>query len=344
MTTAFSYRLLQTAGLLLISILLVNGQKYPTIGSIERLHSGLDALVPRNATMEIVAQGFDWIEGPIWVPNGGYVLFSDIPPNKIYRWKEGEGHKLYLTPSGYTSDIRRGGEVGSNGLNLDPYGRLVLAQHGDRRVAYMNAPLDAPSPCFNTLASHYEGKRLNSPNDIVYHSNGDLYFTDPPFGLEKGIDDPFRELSFQGIYRLDSKGTVTLLTKELSRPNGLAFSPDERTLYVSNSDTERAIYMAYDVKPDGTLGAGRVLYDTTPLVKRGIPGLPDGIKVDQRGNLFTAAPGGIHVLRPDGTLLGTFNTTQRTSNCAFGDDGSSLYITADLYLLRIRLTTKGTGF
>ncbi len=310
---------------------------YPIVGSVERLDPALDALVPPGAALEILADGFDWTEGPVWVPEGGYVLFSDIPPNAIFKWKEGEGAGLYLKPSGYTADAPRGGEVGSNGLLLDAEGRLVLCQHGDRRLARMDAPLEAPAPRFTTLAGAYEGKRLNSPNDAVFHSSGALYFTDPPYGLEKQVDDPAKELPFQGVYRLAPDGTVTLLTDGLSRPNGIAFSPDERTLYVANSDPERAVWMAYDVQADGSLARGRVFFDATSMVREGKKGLPDGLKVDQAGNLFATGPGGVFVFSPEGRHLGTLNTTQATSNCAFGDDGSTLYITADRYLLRIRL-------
>ena len=317
---------------------------YEAVGSIERNDPALDDLVPPDALLEILAEGFDWSEGPVWVNEGGYVLFSDIPPNAIYKWKDGEGHSLYLQPSGYTAETPRSGEVGSNGLVLDAQGRLVLAQHGDRRIARLDAPLDAPTPTYATLTDRYDDKRFNSPNDLVYRSKGELYFTDPPYGLEQRMEDPAKEIDYQGVYRLGTDGTVTLLTDELSRPNGIAFSPDEQTLYVANSDPQRAIWMAYEVLPNGAITNGRVFFDATPLVEQGLPGLPDGLKVDQGGNLFATGPGGVLVFAPDGTHLGTINTTQATSNCAFGDDGSTLYITADMYLLRIHLSTKGDGF
>ncbi len=213
----------------------------------------------------------------------------------------------------------------------------MLCQHGDRRVARLEAPLSAPEPRFSTLADRYEGRRLNSPNDGVYDSTGNLYFTDPPYGLAGGADDPARELPFSGVYRLGVDGRLTLLTKELSRPNGIALSPDERTLYVANSDPERAIWMAYELLADGTLGDGRVFFDATARVGKR-PGLPDGLKVDGAGNLFATGPGGVWVLSPEGRHLGTILTTQATANCAFDADGSTLYMTADDYLLRIRLT------
>ena len=310
---------------------------------IERLDPALDGLVAPDAKIEILAEGYDWSEGPVWVPDGGYLLFSDIPPNQIHRWKEGEGARLYLSPSGYTGTTARGGEVGSNGLVLDRQGRLVLAQHGDRRIAYMDAPLDKPQPNYVTLADRYNGARFNSPNDLVFHSSGAVYFTDPAYGMEKQWEDPAREMDFAGVFRRDTDGTVTLLTREMTRPNGLAFSPDERRLYVAQSDPKAAIWRVFDVKGDGTLENGRVLFDATAMVGTR-PGLPDGLKIDTNGNLFATGPGGVLVFSPEGKHLGTILTGQATSNVAFGDDGHSLFITADMYLMRVRLKARGMGF
>jgi gluconolactonase len=313
-------------------------EKAPTLGRIERLDPSFDAIVPRDARVERVAEGFDWAEGPVWFPDdGGYLLFSDTMRNTVYKWTRAEGVNQFLKPSGYTGEKPRGGEPGSNGLLRDPDGNLVLMQHGDRRVARLDGGK------FVTIAGRYKGERFNSPNDGVYRSNGDLYFTDPPYGLVKGVDDPARELDFQGVYRVSRDGTVTLLTRELSRPNGIAFSPDESTLYVANSDPERAIWMAFPVKDDGTLEPGRVFFDATKWTKTK-KGLPDGMKVDAHGNVFAAGPGGVLVFSPDGTHLGTFDTGQATGNCAFGEDGSTLFITADMYIGRVRLKTKGQGF
>src|SRR5205807_4266317 len=192
-------------------------------------------------------------------------------------------------------------------------------------------------------ADRYEGKRLNSPNDGVFKSNGDLYFTDPPYGMEKVWDDPARELDFCGVYRLSKDGKLTLLTKDMTRPNGIAFSPDEKTLYVANSDPEKAVWMAFDVKEDGTLGKGRVFFDATKWVGKERPGLPDGMKVDRKGNLFATGPGGVLVFAPKGKHLGTIATGVPTSNCAWGPDGY-LYVTADKALTRIKTLTKGKGF
>ena len=313
---------------------------YSTFGSIERKDARLDKLVPRDATIEKLAEGFDWSEGPIWVKNGGYLLFSDVPQNTVYIWRKNGKLDVFLKPSGYTKGPERGGEPGSNGLTLDLSGRLVLCQHGDRRVA----KLADDGKSFTTLADRFEGRRFNSPNDVVFKSNGDFYFTDPPYGLLQKNADPAKELNFNGVYGVSKSGEVTLLTKEMTYPNGLALSPDEKTLYVANSDPDKAIWMAFPVNDDGTLGKGRVFADVTAAAKSGKKGLPDGMKVDRAGNLFATGPGGVLVFDPDGTHLGTFETGEATANCGWGDDGSTLYITADMYLGRSRLTTKGTGF
>jgi len=312
---------------------------YPSIGTIERNDPRLDALVPRDALIERLATGFHWSEGPVWQRDQGQLLFSDVFENVVYRWKDGAGVGPFLRPSGYTGSGPREGEKGSNGLALDREGHLVLCQHGDRRVARLEK-----DGRFTTLAERYEGQRLNSPNDLVFHSSGDLYFTDPPYGLPKQADDPGRELPFCGVYRLAKDGRLTLLTRELTRPNGIGLSPDEKTLYVAVSDPERPVWMAYSLKPDGTLGPGRVFFDATKLHKEGRKGLPDGLKVDQKGHLFATGPGGVLVFAPDGTHLGTIVTGEATANCAFGDGGSTLYITADKHLCRIHLATRGAGF
>jgi len=319
-------------------------ESHRTLGTIIRTDSRLEKLIPPGAEMEILAGGFEWTEGPVWVKDGGYLLFSVIPDNKICRWKESEGVSIYLKPSGLTGpkDLRI--EPGSNGLVIDPQGRLVICQHGDRRMARMDAPLSSPAARFITLADRYEGKRFNSPNDACYHSSGALYFTDPPYGLEKRMEDPAKELDFQGVFRLGTDAKLTLLTRDLTRPNGIAFAPDEKTLYVANSDPNKAVWMAYDVRPDGSLAIGRVFADMTDRAKQGEKGLPDGMKLDINGNIFAAGPGGLRIFAPDGTLLGTLATGQATSNCAWGEDGSTLFITADQYLVRIRTATRGNRF
>ena len=330
--------ILQVLALILLFSCEVKQKKGPiqSIGSIERLDDEIDKVIPSDAVINILAEGFEWSEGPLWIPDGDYLIFSDIPPNRIYKWSEKDSIELYLEPSGYTGDTPRGGEPGSNGLILDPDGALVLCQHGDRRMARMDAPLSSPEPIFTTLADNFEGKRLNSPNDGCYDSKGNLYFTDPPYGLVENVDDPAKELDFQGVYKLAKDGTLTLLTKELSRPNGIAFSPDGKTLYVANSDPERAIWMSFDVLPDGTIDQGNVFFDVTDKVDKEL-GLPDGMKVNSKGYIFATGPGGVFIFNPEGKHLGTIKTTQATANCAFNTDETELYITADMFLLRVDL-------
>ncbi len=311
--------------------------KYPTFGKIERLDPALDKLIPADAKLEKLAEGFTWSEGPVWIRGGGYLLFSDVPKNTIFKWKEGEGITEFMKPSGYTGATPRGGEPGSNGLTVDGKGRLVLCEHGDRRIARLEK-----NGTKTTLADRYLGKRFNSPNDLVIKSNGDIYFTDPPYGLEGGNKSPVKELAHNGVYRVAKNGDVTLLTSELPYPNGIAFSPDEKTLYVAVSDA-KAVWMAYDVKRDGTIANGRIFFDATAKTKK-LPGYPDGMKVDKAGNLFATGPGGILVFNRDGKHLGTINTGEPTGNCAWGNDGSTLYITANHYLCRIRTSTRAKGF
>jgi gluconolactonase len=318
-------------------------KSYPTVGTIERLDPRFDKLIPKEAKLEKLAEGFIWTEGPVWVKKGGFLLFSDIPNNVVNKWQEGKEVTAFVKPSGYTGKTPRGGkpgdEPGSNGLILDGEGRLILCEHGDRRVTRIE-----PDGKKTVLASEYMGKRLNSPNDAVLKSNGDIYFTDPPYGLLKHYDDPARELDFCGVYRISAKdGKLTLLTKEMSRPNGIALSADEKTLYVANSDPAKAIWMAFPVKEDGTLGKGRVFFDASKWVGKR-PGLPDGMKIDNEGNLFATGPGGVLVFTPDGTHLGTILTGQNTANCAFGNDGSMLYVAVNHWICRIQTSTKGKGF
>ncbi len=311
-------------------------KKYPTTGSIERLGSAIDALIPKDAQLEILAEGFEWSEGPLWLEKQQKVIFSDIPPNKIYEWSEKGGKKLYLHPSGYTGEKARGGEPGSNGLILDLEGRLVMCQHGDRRMARMDAPLDKPESKFVTVVDKWEGKKFDSPNDAVYNKNGDLYFTDPPYGLEGYIDDPTKEMNQQGVYRYSKDGEIKMLTGDLTRPNGLAFSPDESKLYVANSDPEKAYWMVYDHASDGSISNGKIFYNATDQVPDH-KGLPDGMKIDDAGNIWATGPGGVYIFSPSAELLGMIRTGQATSNCAFNTDKSVFYMTADMYLLRLRL-------
>lgn len=298
-----------------------------------------DALVPANAQLEKIAEGFEWVEGPLWDRSMRALLFSDIPANSVYRWKEGQGVTLLLKPSGYTGTAPfTGREPGSNGLAFDPQGRLVLAEHGDRRISRLEE--DGRK---TTLVDRYNGKRLNSPNDVVFDSQGNLYFTDPPFGLPQAFDDPSKELDFQGVYRLSRDGRLTLLTREFLAPNGIALSPDEKTLYITDVHPSRAAWYAYDLRADGSIANGRVLLDAAPWKQPPFFG-PDGLKVDRAGNLFAARPGGINVIAPDGTLLGAMETGVPTSNVAWGDDGATLYITAGTAIYRLRTSTRGARF
>ena len=341
--TAMSPRLLLVAAFLLVftsSAFAQDTLNFPHLGEVLRLDDGLDKLIAPEAEIEVLAAGFEWTEGPVWVPKQkdqpGHLLFSDIPRNSVFQWTEGVGAELFLKPSGYTGQADYGGEPGCNGLLLDSEGRLVSCEHGDRRISVLTHHGGK-----RTLVDNYQGKRLNSPNDAVFHSNGDLYFTDPPYGLPNRWDDPLRELDFCGVYRLSKEGELTLLTDELTRPNGIGFSPDEKTLYVAQSDPEAAIWKAFPVNEDGTLGESRLLHDATSSVGK-LPGLPDGMAIDKDGNIFATGPGGVYVFQPDGTLLGRLSTGERTANCTFGgEDGSTLYITADMYLCRIATKTSG---
>ena len=308
-----------------------------TTGSIERMDPRLDAIIAPESHIEILAEDFDWSEGPLWIESGGYLLFSDIPPGRVYKWHPTEGKSVYLDPSGYSGETPRDGEKGSNGLLLDAQGRLVLCQHGDRRMAYMDAPLDQPKSEFVTIADRYDGKRFNSPNDAAYYADGDLYFTDPPYGLPKQMEDPGKELDFQGVYRVDGEGSVHLITDQHTRPNGIAFSPDGQKMYVANSDPKRAVWMEYAHTDSGNWDVGKVFFDATDKVGPENKGLPDGLKVDAQGHIFATGPGGVYVFSPDGTQLGLIRTGQATSNCAFGNSGKYLYMTAHMYLMRIAL-------
>ena len=311
------------------------------VGRICRDAPGLDALIAPDAAIERLADGFTWTEGPVWIADGGYWLFSDVPENKMYRWSEGSGVSLFLSPSGYDGpDLSSFREPGSNGLIRGPGDTILVADHGNRAVAR----LDLATKTKTLLATRYQGKRFNSPNDLVLSENRSIYFTDPPYGLD-GLDaSPHKELPHNGIYRLDPDGTVTLLASDLSFPNGIILSPDERTLYVANSDPKRAIVMAYGLGADRTIREGRVLVDMTAEAASGLPGLPDGMAIDATGDLFATGPGGIHIRSPDGTRLGRIETGTVTANCAFGEDGRTLFIASHKMVARVRTRTKGLGY
>ncbi|MEO1625834.1 MAG: SMP-30/gluconolactonase/LRE family protein [Bacteroidota bacterium] len=310
---------------------------YPTVGEVERLDPAIDALIPTTVQIEVLGEGMQWSEGPIWLEDKQLLLCSDVPENKVYQWSEQKGFGLFLEPSGFTGEETDSREKGSNGLTLDPQGRLTLCQHGDRRVARYTGDFASPSPSFETVVDRYEGKRFNSPNDLVFDSKGNLYFTDPPYGLSGAMmDDPKKELPFQGVFKYTAEGELHLLTDQLSRPNGLALSPDETILYVANSDPEKAVWMAYPLLDGHKIGEGKLFYDATPLVATD-PGLPDGLKLDAKGNLYATGPGGLWIFSPEGKVLGKVKAGKLMSNCNFDNDKKTLFITADDLLLRLRL-------
>lgn len=300
-------------------------------GTIVRLNPALDAIVPADARIEKLSGGFVFTEGPVWVRDGSYLLFSDLRGNRIHKWDQNEGLRTFMDPV-FEGD-REGRSVGSNGLNIDSEGRVILCEHGNRRISRIEH-----DGTLTVLVDSYEGKRLNSPNDSAYKSDGWLYFTDPPYGLAQLEQDPARELDFNGIYRLSPTGELELLERNQSRPNGIAFSPDERTLYVANSDASQKVWMAYDVQADGTLANGRIFYDVSSETAAGAA---DGLKVDRAGHLFATGPGGVWIFTPDGRHLGTIQPDEVPANVAWGDGGRTLYMTARTGLYRIALTTEG---
>lgn len=303
-------------------------------GSIERLDPALDSIIAPDAVVEIIDQGFDWCEGPVWLDDQEVLIFSDVPQNKVYAWKEDRGTILYLYPSGYTGQVSRRGEMGSNGLLIDEQGKLVLCQHGDRRLARMEGTLLAPAAKYTTIADGYNGKRFNSPNDAVNYHGGFL-LTDPPYGLEYGMEDKKKEIPFQGVYHAQADGHVRLLTDSLTRPNGIGLSPDEKYVVVANSDPKKAVWYRYEF--NGTsFTAGKILYDATALTATE-KGLPDGLKIDAKGNIFATGPGGVFIFNLEGKLLGKIKLKEATSNCALSRDQKTLYITNDMFLLRVKM-------
>ena len=318
------------------SVHAVSGQ---TVGSIEVRDQRLHALLDPAAPIEVLGTGFDWAEGPVWDRAQGALLFTDVPANTVYRHKDGEGVRVHLQPSGYTGAEPRAGGLGANGLAFDARGALLLCEHGNRRLGCF-----ATDGAYTVLADRFDGRRFHSPNDLVVHSSGDVYFTDPPYGLPGGERDPSRELGFHGVFRLRTDGSVHLVSDRMSRPNGIALAPDERTLYVANSDRNEPVLLAFPLQSDGTAGEARVFFDARPLLQQGDRGSLDGLKVDVHGNVWATGPGGVLVLSPAGKHLGTVRTGVATANCAWGDDGSVLYLTADMHLLRVRTRTRGTGW
>ncbi len=317
---------------------LCQAQVLRTTGKIVVNSPELAQIIDTDAKIEVLAEGFRWSEGPAWVKDGGYLLFSDVPQNKVFKWKDGQGLSEFLTPSGYTGRMPYSNEPGSNGLLINNKGELVSCEHGDRRLSVM--PLQGGGK--RTLTDHCKGQRFNSPNDVTQHSNGTYYFTDPPYGLPKYEKDPSRETNVFGVYMLDTKGNTSLVIKDLTRPNGVTLSPDQKTLYVAQSDPDQPVIMAYTLDGKGRPTAGRVFYDASALFKEKLPGLPDGLRTDDLGNVFSTGPGGVLIISPQGKLLGRIDTGEPTANCGWGDaDGKTLYMTANNQLMRVRVKTGG---
>jgi gluconolactonase len=300
--------------------------------TITRLQPEFDTLVAADARIEKVAGGFTFTEGPLWRPAGA-LWFSDVVGNVVRQWTPDGKVVELLRPGGYDGNsLPAGGFVGPNGMTAGPDGSVLLCQHGNRRIVRI-----APDRSVKTLIDTYEGKKLNAPNDLVYRSDGTLYFTDPPYGLPLQDDDPGKELPFNGVFKL-SQGKLDAIIRDLTRPNGIAFSPDEKTLYVSNSDDRRKIWMRYDVAATGSVGNGRVFFDATA---DNAAGVPDGLKIDVRGNVWATGPSAVYVFSPDGTHLGTITPPEDPANCGWGDDGRSLYITAETGLYRVKTRVMG---
>lgn len=306
---------------------------------VEWYDKTMSPLIDTNATAEIIGRGFDWAEGPLWIPSLKKLIFSDVPKNTIYQWKEGDtASTVYLTPSGYTDAAPRKGETGSNGLALNREGKLILCQSGNRQIAVMNAGVDSPAAVYAALAKGYNGKRFNSPNDLIADRKNNIYFTDPIYGLPEGENDPERELKFEGVYKI-ADGKVQLLIDSIPRPNGLALSHDEKTLFIASSDDKKPAWYAYKLDDNGKILSGGVLLDAKPLKdKAGVKQGPDGFKLDNADHIFSAGPDGINIISPQGKLLGLIKVFNRsTSNCVFDDGKKVLFVTADDVVLRVGL-------
>ena len=317
----------------MLGFLVLQSQK-TKIGSLEFLDPRMEDLIDKNAKIELLAEGFDWAEGPVWVERLNGVLFSDVPNNKVYMWNEKKGLSIFIEPSGMTNYSPTNKSDGSNGLALDKNGNLILCQHGDRTIARLKK-WNFKNPSFDIIVEKYEGKRLNSPNDLVFDKSGSIYFTDPPYGLKIQDDDPLKELNFNGIYRWSKSKGIELLSKSMKRPNGIILSEDEKTVYVGNSDKNNNVIIAFDNDKNGLVNE-RVFFDGNKLSKNRV-GLFDGLKLHSSGIIFTTGPGGVLLLDSKGKHLGTIMPGKATANCAFDSDESYLYLTSDNVLARIKL-------
>ena len=305
---------------------------------IDRWDPAMDAIVPKDWKIEKLAEGFGWAEGPIWVKGGNYLLFTDVPGNKMWKWSEKGGLEKFLDPSGAANpDPAIWREAGANGLAILDSKNILLADTGSRMIQKLDLKSKKKAP----VAQLFDGKKFSSPNDVAKTKSGVLFFTDPPYGFAKGDEAPQKEIAFNGVYRMGKDGKVTAIEKELHRPNGVALSPDESTLYVTQSDPGKAIVMAYSLDKKGNVTGKKLFHDFTDLIGRENPGLPDGLTVALDGTIFTSGPGGILVLSKEGKRLGRISDGKATANCKFGDDGKTLYLTSHNMLARIRLNTAG---
>ena len=312
--------------------------RYESIGTIEQFDPALSRVLPPDAKIEKLAEGFTWSEGPAWVPSQKALFFSDVPENTLYRWSEKDGVSVFMKPSGYAGpDLGLLREPGSNGLYAEPGGTLLVANSGDRLVER----LDLVTKKKTTVAQNLGGLRFNSPNDVVRRNDGVIFFTDPPYGLKNLDQSTVKELHFNGVYRVDLDGRVVVIDDSLTFPNGVGLSPDEHTLYVSNSDPQRPIWMAYTLDAHGDVVSKRVFADASDLLKPDAPGLPDGLTVAADGTLFASAPGGLLIMTPEGKRLGRIRTGTAVSNSDFGDDGRTLYMTSNHFVVRTRLAMNG---
>ncbi len=341
MSGAFSRRQILAAGAALPVAAATHAAKpaLRQVGGIERLDPALDAIIDRNAPVEILGEGYRWAEGPVWVRRKNWLLFNDVPGNTTWRWRPGRGIDIFMRPSGLAGPVPDAfNEAGANGLAIDPAGRLVMADSGNRAVARV----DLDTKRKTILVDRYQGKRFNSPNTVAVARSGAIYFTDPPYGLKDQDRSPLRELDFQGLYRLDPDGTTTLLDGTHHRPNGIALSPDERTLYLALSDENRPELLAYPLDAKGAVGPSRVFHDMRSQHAAERPGLPDGVVTDRGGRIFATGPGGVHVLTPEGRLLGIIATGKTIANCCFGGpDGMTLFMTSHDMLACVKTRTHG---
>tara|TARA_B100002051_G_scaffold225904_1_gene221419 strand:- start:256 stop:1227 length:972 start_codon:yes stop_codon:yes gene_type:complete len=316
--------------LILINLPVISQDKF--IGSVERLSPEIDNLIEKSAKIEILADGFEWSEGPVWSSQLNSVLFSDVPENVIYSWNEDKGLGTFTRPIGYSGNVPNLKKAGTNGLTIDADGNLIICMHGDRKITRLEK-LNINRKV--TLVNSFDGNLLNSPNDLVYDSKGNLYFTDPPYGLLEGDNDKLKEIEFNGVYKVSPNGDIEVLVKNLTRPNGISISNDEKILYVANSDKNNPVIMQYDLSEEGAKNPS-IFFDGRELTKKDI-GLFDGLKVHPTGNVFATGPGGVLVIKENGDHIGTIRTEVRTANCAFDENFQYLYMTSDMFLTRIKL-------